>query len=231
MSGFRPWGSLAPAWARCSSAFVAALLSVGCGDDGGIIVPPPAGEATELVKISGDAQVWYLNNALPAPYRVGARDANGLPVSGVSVNWAVTSGGGSVSPLVTVTDSVGTATATHSLGPTVGSQAASASATGLAAVEFGATAATPPPSGAVSVGNDFFSPQNVVVRVNGTITWTWNSGGTEHNVIYTSGPTPLPASSPTQDSGTFASTLSSVGRYQYVCTIHAGMEGTVTVVQ
>lgn len=189
------------------------------------------GGVTQLVKVAGDQQAWYFNNPLPAPYRVIARDANGQAVAGVSVAWAVTSGAGSVDPPLTVTGSDGTVSATHSLGPTVASQTVSASATGVAAVGFGATAATPPPSGAVTVGNNFFSPQNVVVQVNGTITWTWNSAGTDHNVIYTSGPAPRPANSPTQSAGTHSNTYSAAALYQYVCTIHAGMEGTVTVVR
>lgn len=203
---------------------------IGCGGDDGI-VPPVVGAATELVKGSGDAQVWYFDNPLPAPYRVIARDANGQPVAGVSVTWTVTSGAGSVDASLSMTGSDGAASATHSLGPTAASQAVSASAAGLAAVEFTATATSAPTSAAVTVAGSAFVPRDVVVRVNGTVTWTWNPAGIAHNVIYTSGPTPRPPDSPTQSEGTHAQTFLATARYQYTCTIHAGMEGTITVVR
>lgn len=224
------WRDLAPVRVRRSRALAAALLAVGCGGGGGTDLPI-AGEATELVKGGGDAQVWYLDNPLPAPYRVIARDVNGQPVAGVSVTWAVTSGAGSVDPPSSVTGSDGAASATHSLGPSAASQSVSASATGLTAVEFTATATSPPTSAAVTVASSTFVPRDVVVQVNGTVTWTWNPAGIAHNIIYTSGPTPRPPDSPTQSAGTHAQTFAAAARYQYTCTIHAGMEGTVTVVR
>ena len=224
-----PLGSLASTWMRRVGALVAALLFLACGG-GGTEPPPVVGEATELVKGAGDLQVWYFNNALPTPYRVIARDANGQPVAGVSVTWAVTSGAGSVNAPLPVTGSDGAASATHSLGPSAASQSVSASATGLTPVEFVATATAAPSAVAVTVRSDTFAPRDVVVQVNGTVTWTWNPSGIAHNIIYTSGPTPRPADSPTKDSGTHVNTFSAAARYQYTCTIHAGMEGSVTVV-
>lgn len=211
-------------------AIVATFLGVGCSNDGGTTQPPQTPEATQLVKSGGDQQAWYFNNPLPAPYRVIAQDANGQPVPGVSVTWSVVSSAGAVDPPQIETDSEGVASATHTLGPTETSQSVTASVAGLPTIEFMATAASPPPSGAVTVGNDFFDPRDVIVQVDGTITWTWSPGGVVHNVTYTNGPTPHPQSSPTQDSGMHGNTYTTVGRYEYVCTVHAGMEGTVTVV-
>ena len=75
-----------------------------------------------------------------------------------------------------------------------------------------------------------FSPATANVKVGGTVTWTWNSGNTGHNVTYSSGPGTLPANSPTQAGGTtFSTTFTTVGTYAYHCTIHFGMEGTVKV--
>ncbi len=203
---------------------------IGCGGDDGI-VPPVVGAATELVKGSGDAQVWYFDNPLPAPYRVIARDVNGQPVAGVSVTWAVISGAGSVDASLSVTGSDGSASATHSLGPAAASQSVSASATGLPAVAFNATATSAPTSAAVTAASSAFVPRDVAVQVNGTVTWTWNPAGIAHNITYTSGPRPLPPDSPTQSDGTHARTFLATARYQYTCTIHAGMEGTITVVR
>jgi plastocyanin len=71
----------------------------------------------------------------------------------------------------------------------------------------------------------------MIVQVGGTITWTWSQGAVIHNVMYTTGPSPLPESSAAQDTGTHSNTFTTVARYEYACTIHAGMEGTAAVVQ
>jgi plastocyanin len=84
----------------------------------------------------------------------------------------------------------------------------------------------------VSVLNtDRFSPQSVVVQVHGTVTWTWGPDQTaDHNVMYSSGPTPRPPNSPTQRAGTYSGVFTVAGTYRYFCSLHAGMEGTVQVV-
>jgi len=217
-----------PGAVRRAWALAGVLLAGACSDTG---MPPPTGtEATQLVKSAGDQQSWYFDNPLPEPYGVLALDAAGLAVPGVEVSWSVTTGGGSVDPTQGETDASGTATAVHTLGSSGAGHTVTASATGLAPVVFSATGAAPPTSGAVSVGDNFFMPQETVVKVGGTITWTW--GGFDiHNVTYTSGPSPRPADSTTQDTGMHASTFTAEGRYDYVCTIHAGMEGTVVVVR
>src|SRR2546426_10245934 len=95
---------------------------------------------------------------------------------------------------------------------------------------FTATASGAPTAVGVSVANNSFSPATANVKVGGTVTWTWNSGPTGHNVTYSSGPGTLPANSPTQAGGTtFSTTFTTVGTYAYHCTIHLGMEGTVKV--
>ena len=92
-----------------------------------------------------------------------------------------------------------------------------------------ATASTPPTVATVTVNNNFFSPMDVVIQVNHAVTWTWNSGGVTHTVTFTAGPSPLPAET-IQSTGSHSTTFTTVGKYSYVCLIHAGMTGTVTVV-
>jgi plastocyanin len=206
-----------------------ALILGACGGDGGT---EPAGPPTELAKSGGDGQDWYFDNPLPVAYSVVARDANGRPVPGVSVTWAVASGGGSVDPSVSVTDGDGIASATHTLGPTETSQTVTASAVGLPEVEFEASASSPPTSAAVTALNtNQFSPRNVIVQVDGAVTWTWGPDQTQdHNVIFGGGPSPRPPDSPTQRSGTYSATFTNPGLYEYFCNIHAGMTGSVRVV-
>src|SRR5207247_847566 len=59
---------------------------------------------------------WYFNNPLPVQLRVKALDANNRAVPGVVVTWAVTAGGGAVSPLQSTTDGSGVAGTTDSIG-------------------------------------------------------------------------------------------------------------------
>ncbi len=83
----------------------------------------------------------------------------------------------------------------------------------------------------VSVGNDFFSPQNVAINPGDTVKWTWAETGIPHN---TTGPgtPPLWASTNISSAGTtYSHTFATAGSYAYECTIHAafGMTGSVTV--
>jgi len=191
--------------------------------------PCTPGVATQLVK-SGDGQTWYVNNPLPAPLSVTARDANACPVSGVVVDWTIQTGGGGVSAAQSTTNSSGVASTVDSVGA-ASPQVVRATAAGLPAQDFTATATAPPTSAAVDIVNTAFSPASVVVQASGAVTWTWRDSGIPHNVTYTAAPGTLPASSTTQGAGTFSTTFTQVGTYRYVCTIHGQMNnGVVTVV-
>ena len=226
-------------WMFLISALSAGLLGAACSTDG--TAPETvqadstevaqADSVTQLVKSGGDQQAWYFNNPLSAPYAVTARDENDDPVSGVVVTWSVASGGGSVDPPQVGTDSSGLALSTHTLGPAAMSQSVTAGVPGLPTLTCNATATDPPTAAAVTVSNNFFDSSDVIVQIGGTVAWTWNSAGVFHNVTYTGSPTPLPQSSTTQDGGMHSNTYGTAVTYHYVCTIHGGMEGTVTVVR
>jgi len=160
---------------------------------------------------------------------VKALDANNCAVPGVVINWAVASGGGGVSPAQSTTNASGVASAIDSIGgSTPQSVTATPAITSLATLTFSETAAAPPTSAAVDVKDNFFSPQSAVIKTGGTVTWTWG-GAAAHNVTYSGGPTPRPADGPNQTTGMFSSTITVVGTYDYHCTNHAGMSGTITV--
>jgi plastocyanin len=91
----------------------------------------------------------------------------------------------------------------------------------------------PPPGGNqctstatnVTVANNNFSPRCTTVPTGTTVTWTWDSGGTLHNVTFTSG-----ASSGDQGTGTFQRAFPTAGTFAYECSIHgAAMTGEVRV--
>jgi plastocyanin len=83
----------------------------------------------------------------------------------------------------------------------------------------------------VQVGPGFtnsFSPSNVAANVGDTIRWTWVSG--THDVTSTSVPGGAATfASPIQSTGTFMYKVTVVGNYNYVCTLHPGMNGSLTV--
>ena len=81
----------------------------------------------------------------------------------------------------------------------------------------------------VMVGNDFFSPPDILVSPGAMVTWTWAGGGDDHNVTFDSNAVDA---SPTQPSGQYAAPMPTApGVYTYICTIHGRsiMNGAVTV--
>jgi adhesin/invasin len=202
-----------------------ALAVAACGDDGGTA---PEESDPVLAKTSGDAQTGDAGAALADPIVVTlTRDGGAL--SGRTVTWSVTAGGGSVNPTTSTTAANGQATATWTLGGSAGGNSLQAAVTGATGspVTFTATgeAVTPPPAtAAVSVEDNFFDPSSARVAAGGTVTWTWN-GAVSHNVTFASG-----TNSATQAAGTFMRTFPTAGSYAYSCTIHgAAMSGTVVV--
>jgi plastocyanin len=201
-----------------------------CGGDGGGTAPP--GPPTQLVISGGNQQDGFFNNPLPTPYSVTVRDANNRGVPGVSVDWAMTTGGGTFSSDPSTTNSNGVATTVHTLG-TATTYVVTANVTGLTSAMFTANASAPPTSAAVDVRDNNFNPQNAVVQTGGTVTWT-RTGLDAHNVTFGSGPaTPTPISETdlaTGDAPSRTRMLTAVGTYNYTCTNHIGMNGTVRVV-
>ena len=96
-----------------------------------------------LTKISGDNLQGLPNTPLPVPFVVELRDLNdGFPLREVSVTFAVTAGGGTLSVEHTKTDWNGRAESTLTLGPNFGTNTVKVSAEGLT-VTFNAMAGVP----------------------------------------------------------------------------------------
>ena len=80
----------------------------------------------------------------------------------------------------------------------------------------------------VTVSNNFFDPDDIQVAPGATVTWTWAGGGDSHNVTFASSTVADPSN--TQPTGMFQVTMpDATGVYDYECTIHEGMDGSVTV--
>lgn len=87
-----------------------------------------AGPADTLAIVSGDDQTGTVSAPLTDSIVVRVADAFGNPVSGHQVAFAVTSGGGSVSPAAVATGANGRAASRWTLGPDLGGQTAEAEA-------------------------------------------------------------------------------------------------------
>ncbi|HEX2188187.1 MAG TPA: Ig-like domain-containing protein [Longimicrobiaceae bacterium] len=151
-----------------------------------------AGSGAALSRVSGDGQSATAGTALPAPLVVRVADALGNPVAGASVTWMVASGGGSVSPAVSTTDTEGLARAAWTLGSTAGANSATATAAGATA-GFSASGTAGPAAKLERVAGDGQSaaagsalPAPLVVRVTdahgnavagAAVGWAATSGG------------------------------------------------------
>jgi plastocyanin len=89
------------------------------------------------------------------------------------------------------------------------------------------TPSAPPPVGespTISIRDQRFNSDHVSIEEGDTVTWVWDDGDMPHDV---SG---VGFKSEVQTEGTFSHTFADAGDYPYVCTLHSGMRGTVTVV-
>ena len=124
-----------------------------------------AGVPTNLTLVSGGNQTGTPGTALPQPIVVMVSDngANGIP--GYAVTFAVTSGGGSVTPTTTTTVTGGLAFTTWTLGAATGPQTITATASGLAGSPLTISANAP------AINSTVVSPKvDTITAINGTFT-------------------------------------------------------------
>ena len=101
---------------------------------------PAPPEAAQIDAVRGDGQTALPGQALDTPLVVRLLDQEGHGVPGESVDWFVSTGGGSVTPGVDITDQDGFASAQWTLGPSAGTHVLDAVVTGVGSVTFSATA-------------------------------------------------------------------------------------------
>jgi plastocyanin len=183
-----------------------------------------AGTAVSIAKTAGD------NGTVPPSsqvnYTVESRDSHGNPKGGVTIDWAVATGGGSIAPAQNTTQANGNASAARTLGSGLGDQTATATASGLTGtsqVTFTTTAAIVT---TVQVSDFQFTPDAITVPQGTAVTFQWQGTTTLHNVTFGGGG---PANIPNATSGSVQRTFNTQGTINYSCTNHPGMNGTVTV--
>ena len=108
----------------------------------GILLPTPS----ILSIVSGDNQSGVIGEVLANPFVLEVRDENGNPLEGVTVTFAVSAGGGSLSDTSVDTDANGLAQSILTLGGDPGTNTIEVTVEGIAKAEiFNAEAALPPP--------------------------------------------------------------------------------------
>lgn len=83
-------------------------------------------------------------------------------------------------------------------------------------------------SNAVHIAYPAFNPNALTVAVGATVTWTNTDAGISHTVTSTAGPANF-ASSLLAPGDTFSFQFTIAGTYEYHCTVHPTMTGTITV--
>ena len=110
-----------------------------------------------MTKISGDNQTDTINLQLSQALKVKVQDSLGAATQGVSVNFSVSSGGGSLSAATVTTDANGFAEVLWTLGAATGTQtvSATASVTVGSPLSFSATALAASTGGVTSCTSTF----------------------------------------------------------------------------
>ena len=184
-----------------------------------------AGNAVSIAKTAGDTLTAAPSTQVV--HTVQSRDSHGNPKGGVTIDWAVATGGGSITPLQNVTGGANSsASATRTLGAATGPQTATATASALPGapqVTFTTNVAV---ITTVQVANNSFTPATITIPRTTTVTWEWQGTTAAHNVTFDAGgPGPIP----NRTSGSAPLTFNTAGTFTYQCTNHGGMTGTVIV--
>jgi adhesin/invasin len=130
----QPGGSMADKLTPAEAKLVLDWVRTGAIDGGAPQVP------TSVTIVSGNVQQGQPSTALPNPLVVVVRDAANTAVSGVTVNWTVLTGGGTLSAATSTTDILGQALVRWTLGPAAGANTARASVGALTPAGFSANA-------------------------------------------------------------------------------------------
>ena len=208
---------------RVAKLVLAVVLSplIGCGGsggDGGTNPPPPATVATVTINRSSALVKPSESVTLTAT----AKSSAGVTIVGHAVNWSNSS-----STVASMTTNGASATIT---GSTLGTTSIIATVDQIASSPTQVTVTnTFPTAASITVGaggGNVFDPAQVDIASGATVTFSWAGG--PHNVTWDNAP-PSVGNSGDKSTGTFQATISQAGTYNYHCTIHAGMNGSITV--
>ena len=190
------------------------------GDGGGGTTNPPPPAAVGSVSLSRSTAL--LKPSETATITATPKDANGNSLSGRTVSWSVlpATGVASITPSGSSVTVTATANGTATVTATVEQKTADAHIT------VTSTFATSADVSVGANGANAFDPSTVDIGAGGTVNFTWS--GVTHNVTWGSPPAGVTNISD-RSTGTASMTFNQAGTYDYHCTIHPGMNGTVVV--
>jgi adhesin/invasin len=144
------------------------------------------GTAVAMLPLSQVTQSGVAGQQATSPPSVVVRDAQGNPVGGVTVNFNVTQGGGSISGGTQITGTNGVATVNSwTFGPLAGANAVVASASGLPNVTFNATTTGIPTQVVLFNGNNQVAVSGTTVAIPPSVRVTDGNGQGVGNVPVT----------------------------------------------
>jgi plastocyanin len=88
--------------------------------------------------------------------------------------------------------------------------------------------ASQPSSGAITIRNMMFTPSQITVAKGGTVTWT-NNDTVAHTVTDDLSNVGGPASGNIEPGSTYSFRFNKTGSFQYHCSLHSSMRGTIVV--
>lgn len=200
---------------------------LGCGgggdDDGGGTTnpPPPPPPPQTLGSISTSVTSLNLGAGNTQTITVSAFDASGAVIA----NFPAPSFTSTATSVAEV-DGTGTVLAVQSGTSTINVSVTMGSVTRTAAVPVTVTGVLASQANVSTTSGDIFTPNKVVVGTGGQVTWTF--GGTEHTVVFSGAGAPSGITSGGYSSS-HSRTFTQAGNFNYVCSIHAGMNGQVVV--
>jgi plastocyanin len=85
-----------------------------------------------------------------------------------------------------------------------------------------------PATGTIDIKNMMFTPSQITVAKGGTVTWT-NNDNTTHTIVDDLSNVGGPHSGDIAPGSSYSFTFTKTGSFQYHCTIHPSMRGTIVV--
>ena len=90
------------------------------------------------------------------------------------------------------------------------------------------TGSTSASTGSIDIKNMMFTPSQITVQKGGTVTWT-NNDTIAHTVVDDLSNVGGPSSGSIAPGATYSFTFNKTGSFQYHCSIHTSMRGTIVV--
>ncbi len=205
------------------------------GSTGGVTFRAEGLEPTTLVVGGGDNQMARFNQILAQPLSAMVKAADGRGVPGYPVDWAVTSGDGSLLNSSSLSDATGAAAAGLTVGSTADTTTVEASATGLTGspLEFEAFATAPVSVTVIMQNLQFIAPGGgdaATILLGDTVRWL-NRDAADHTV--TSSDTPQggnPFDSPVLKlNDTYEFVVKVRGVWTYYCRVHPEIMSGATI--